>query len=187
MTLTQQTEKLTDELQRIIDEDSVLYNLNNAQIQRLQKIICENKKLRSLYQGFGVFVSVMLSEIVSSAVPAAVRRAKHPAKKTFMALRICVNDEFGAIDAFLKDIPRWIKPGGRLAIISFHSGEDRRVKEAMHRWQFPCTCPPRLPVCVCHKKPLGRVINKKAIEATPEELARNSRARSAKLRGFLFD
>lgn len=111
----------------------------------------------------------------------------HPATRVFQAIRIAVNDEFGAIDSFLSHIARWMAPGGRLAVISFHSGEDRRVKEAFRAFEHPCTCPPKLPVCVCHKKPLGRSLTKKPLEATPEELQANSRARSAKLRGFLFD
>ena len=110
----------------------------------------------------------------------------HPATRVFQAIRIAVNKEFDAIDAFLRDIPKWTRPGARLAIITFHSGEDRRVKEAMKSWQHPCTCPQKLPVCVCHKLPIGQTITRKPIEASPQELTQNSRARSAKLRAFLF-
>lgn len=125
---------------------------------------------------------------VSCGVLGAPRVGKpHPATRVFQAIRIEINGEFLAIDAFLEHIPKWMRPGGRLAVISFHSGEDRRVKEAMRRWQNPCTCPPQLPVCVCHKHSIGKALTRKPIEATPEELSQNSRARSAKLRGFLFD
>ena len=110
----------------------------------------------------------------------------HPATRVFQAIRIEINGEFDAIDAFLRDIPKWMKNNSRLAIIAFHRGEDRRVKEAMRRWQNPCTCPPQLPVCVCHKKQLGKILTKKPIEATAQELDENSRARSAKLRAFQF-
>ena len=131
--------------------------------------------------------TTQLADVSCSVLGRPKPGSPHPATRVFQAIRIAVNDEFAAIDAALEAIPKWIRPGGRLAIISFHSGEDRRVKEAMHKYEFPCTCPPRLPVCICHKQPMGHVINKKPIEATPDELRENSRARSAKLRGFLFD
>lgn len=111
----------------------------------------------------------------------------HPATRVFQAIRIAVNDELGAIDALLKHIPRWMKPGGRLAIISFHSGEDRRVKQAFKQWQSPCICPPLLPQCICQKTPKGSIATRKPIVASPEELAQNSRARSAKMRVFRFN
>ncbi len=184
MRMSQMGETAAEFLARIDPNElaDILYQYSDIRQSRaLARRICERAQTGDLR------TTTQLAELCCGIMGYPKPGHPHPATRVFQAIRIAVNDEFGAIDAFLKDIPRWIKPGGRLAIISFHSGEDRRVKEAMHRWQFPCTCPPRLPVCVCHKKPLGRVMNKKAIEATPEELALNSRARSAKLRGFLFD
>ncbi len=128
-----------------------------------------------------------LARICCSVLGAPRPGHPHPATRAFQAIRIEINGEFDAIDAFLRDIPNWMKPNGRLAVISFHSGEDRRVKDAMRLWQNPCTCPPQLPVCICRKMPLGKILTKKPIEATPQELKDNSRARSAKLRAFRFD
>ncbi|MFZ5586571.1 MAG: 16S rRNA (cytosine(1402)-N(4))-methyltransferase RsmH [Thermodesulfobacteriota bacterium] len=125
-----------------------------------------------------------LAQVVESAIPAAVRfkRQTHPATQTFQGLRILVNDELGQLERFLAQAPRLLKPGGRLAVISYHSLEDRRVKQAMTAWAAPCDCPPRLAVCACGKKPLFTPLTKKAVRPGPEELAANPRARSARLR-----
>lgn len=124
-----------------------------------------------------------LVDIIRSAMPAAALREKqHPAKRSFQAIRIAVNDELNSVAKVMEDaIPR-LNPGGRLAVITFHSLEDRIVKSAMTNASKGCTCPPHFPVCVCGKKPLVKVITRKPIVSGDEELERNPRARSAKLR-----
>ena len=124
-----------------------------------------------------------LVDIIRSAMPAAALREKqHPAKRSFQAIRIAVNDELGAVEQVMRDAIPALNPGGRLAIITFHSLEDRIVKQGMADAAKGCTCPPNFPVCVCGKKPKVRVISRKPITSTDEELDRNPRARSAKLR-----
>lgn len=184
MRMSQSGETAAEFLARISPEAlaDILYLYSDIRQSRpLARRICERAQTGDLR------TTTQLAELCCGIMGYPKPGHPHPATRVFQAIRIAVNDEFGAIDAFLNAIPQWMRPGARLAIISFHSGEDRRVKEAMHKWQFPCTCPPKLPVCVCHKVPLGRVIDKKAVEASPEELAANSRARSAKLRTFIFD
>ena len=124
-----------------------------------------------------------LVDIIRSAMPAsALREKQHPAKRSFQAIRIAVNDELGAVSmAMEKAIPR-LNPGGRLAVITFHSLEDRIVKNAMNAAAKGCTCPPNFPVCVCGKKPQVVCLTRKPIVSGDEELERNPRARSAKLR-----
>ena len=124
-----------------------------------------------------------LVDIIRSAMPAAALREKqHPAKRTFQAIRIAVNDELGAVEQVMREAPDCLNPGGRLAIITFHSLEDRIVKNGMADAAKGCTCPPNFPVCVCGKKPRVRLITRKPIVSGEEELERNPRARSAKLR-----
>ena len=124
-----------------------------------------------------------LVDIIRSAMPAAALREKqHPAKRSFQSIRIAVNDELGAVRKVMEAaIPR-LNPEGRLAIITFHSLEDRIVKNAMADAAKGCTCPPSFPVCVCGKKPQVKLITRKPITATDEELEANPRSRSAKLR-----
>ena len=109
---------------------------------------------------------------------------QHPAKRCFQAIRIEVNHELDGLETLLNDGIRKLKPGGRFAIITFHSLEDRIVKEAFRTAESPCTCPRDFPVCVCGKKSLGTVITKKPIEPTEEEIEINPRSRSSKLRVF---
>ncbi|MEA4823483.1 MAG: 16S rRNA (cytosine(1402)-N(4))-methyltransferase RsmH [Clostridiaceae bacterium] len=124
-----------------------------------------------------------LARIIADAMPAAARREKqHPAKRSFQALRIAVNDELTAIDEALRAAVDALNPGGRIAVISFHSLEDRIVKQVFAQAAQGCTCPPEFPVCVCGKKPRVRLIAKKPILPTEEECTENPRARSAKLR-----
>lgn len=125
-----------------------------------------------------------LAAVVEESLTAAERRKRklHPATQVFMALRLKVNDELGQLERFLEGAPGWLKPGGRLAIISYHSLEDRRVKRAMRAWAQPCTCPPELPVCACGRKPLADLPFRKARQPRAEEIAANPRARSARLR-----
>ena len=124
-----------------------------------------------------------LAELVRSAMPAQARREKqHPAKRTFQAIRIAVNDELGAVEDMLGKAVDLLNPGGRLAVITFHSLEDRIVKTAMAEAARGCTCPPEFPVCICGKKPRVRLVTRKPIVPGAAELEENPRARSAKLR-----
>lgn len=124
-----------------------------------------------------------LVEIIKSAIPAKARETgHHPAKRSFQAIRIEVNDELAILHDAISDAVECLKPGGRLAVISFHSLEDKAVKHAMADNAKGCECPPSFPVCVCGKKPKIKIITKSAISAGEEELENNPRARSAKLR-----
>ena len=124
-----------------------------------------------------------LVDIIRSAMPpAALREKQHPAKRSFQAIRIAVNDELGSVEKVMEDAIPLLNRGGRLAVITFHSLEDRIVKTAMTAASKGCTCPPSFPVCVCGKKPQVKLISRKPITATPEELEENPRSRSAKLR-----
>ena len=124
-----------------------------------------------------------LVDVIRGAMPAAALREKqHPAKRSFQAIRIAVNDELGSVEKVMEDAIPCLNPGGRLAIITFHSLEDRIVKNGMAAAAKGCTCPPNFPVCVCGKKPKVKLISRKPIVSGQEELDANPRARSAKLR-----
>ena len=124
-----------------------------------------------------------LVDIIRSAMPpAALREKQHPAKRSFQAIRIAVNDELGSVEKVMRDAIPCLNPGGRLAIITFHSLEDRIVKNGMTAASKGCTCPPNFPVCVCGNKPKVKLISRKPIVSGQEELDANPRARSAKLR-----
>ena len=124
-----------------------------------------------------------LAEVIRSAMPAqALREKQHPAKRSFQAIRIAVNDELSAVEAGVQAALDHLKPGGRLAVITFHSLEDRIVKLAMQQAAKGCTCPPELPVCVCGKAPTVKLITRKPIVADEAAIQKNPRARSAKLR-----
>lgn len=130
-----------------------------------------------------VETTLELAEIIKASVPAAVRReGGHPARKTFQALRIAVNGELDRLREGLEAAFELLRSGGRLSVITFHSLEDRIVKQQMNAWCEGCTCPKDFPVCVCGKKPRGSLIYKKGLAPTEEELEKNPRARSARLR-----
>lgn len=135
---------------------------------------CENKPIETTLE---------LVDVIRSAMPpAALREKQHPAKRSFQAIRIAVNDELGSVEKVMRDAVECLNPGGRLAIITFHSLEDRIVKVGMADAAKGCTCPPNFPVCVCGNKPKVKLVTRKPIVSGDEELERNPRARSAKLR-----
>ena len=124
-----------------------------------------------------------LVDVIRSAMPAAALREKqHPAKRSFQAIRIAVNDELGSVEKVMRDAIPLLNPGGRLAVITFHSLEDRIVKTAMADASKGCTCPPSFPICVCGKKPQVKLVSRKPVVAGDAELVENPRSRSAKLR-----
>ena len=124
-----------------------------------------------------------LAEIIRSAMPAkALREKQHPAKRSFQAIRIAVNGELDALPPMLEAAADRLAPGGRLAVITFHSLEDRIVKRKLRELSTGCTCPPEFPVCVCGKKPKLKLVTRKPVTSGPAELEENPRARSAKLR-----
>ncbi|KPV56240.1 16S rRNA methyltransferase [Paenibacillus sp. A3] len=124
-----------------------------------------------------------LVDLIKEAIPAAARRTgPHPAKRSFQALRIAVNDELGAFEDALEQTIRCLAPGGRAAVITFHSLEDRICKQTFAKYVAKCTCPPDFPMCVCGSTGIVKLVNRKPIEAGAEELEANPRARSAKLR-----
>ena len=130
-----------------------------------------------------IATTLELVDVIRGAMPAsALREKQHPAKRSFQAIRIAVNDELGAVSKVMEDAIPLLNPGGRLAVITFHSLEDRIVKNAMAEAAKGCTCPPNFPVCVCGNKPKVKLITRKPIVSGEEELERNPRARSAKLR-----
>ena len=145
---------------------------------RIASIICEHRAKKPLETTFD------LVHAIDAAIPKAVRRKDdgHPARRTFQAIRIAVNDELDPLDQAVCDLVDCLKPGGRMLVITFHSLEDRIVKRCFQRLQNPCTCPPRAPVCTCGKRPVVRVLAHGAVQPSGEEVARNPRARSAKLR-----
>ena len=144
---------------------------------KIAAAICARREVKPIE------TTLELVDIIRGAMPAAALREKqHPAKRSFQAIRIAVNDELGSVEKVMRDAVGCLNPGGRLAIITFHSLEDRIVKNGMADAAKGCTCPPNFPVCVCGKKPKVKLVNKKPIVSGDEELERNPRARSAKLR-----
>lgn len=144
---------------------------------RIAKFIAEERKNSRIDTTF------KLVDIIKRAIPAAARReGGHPAKRTFQALRIAVNDELQVLEEAVLNGLELLKPGGRIIVITFHSLEDRIVKRIFNNMERPCTCPPQLPICVCGKEPLLKVITKKPVTAGEEELKTNIRSKSAKLR-----
>ena len=139
--------------------------------------ICRRREVKP------IATTLELVDIIRSSMPpAALREKQHPAKRSFQAIRIAVNDELGSVEKAMEVAIPLLNPGGRLAIITFHSLEDRIVKTAMADAAKGCTCPPQFPVCVCGKKPKVKLCSRKPIVSSPEELEANPRARSAKLR-----
>ena len=161
-----------DELKRI------LYDYGEERYApRIAAAICNRRAEKPIE------TTLELVDVIRSAMPAqALREKQHPAKRSFQAIRIAVNDELGSVEKVMRDAIPCLNKGGRLAVITFHSLEDRIVKNAMADAAKGCTCPPNFPVCVCGKKPKVKLITRKPIVSGDEELERNPRARSAKLR-----
>ena len=161
-----------DELKRI------LYDYGEERYApRIAAAICKRREEKPIE------TTLELVDIIRGAMPAAALREKqHPAKRSFQAIRIAVNDELGSVERVMKRAVPCLNPGGRLAVITFHSLEDRIVKNAMAEAAKGCICPREFPVCVCGRKPQVKIITRKPITSTEEELAANPRARSAKLR-----
>lgn len=179
---------------RMSQEGTSAYDLvNQLSWQELAQIISrygEDKNAKRIAQGIvrareegPIETTTQLADIIRESVPAAVRRAEgHPARKTFQALRIAVNKELDHLVAALEAAFSLLAPGGRLAIITFHSLEDRIVKQTMNEWCKGCTCPPDFPVCVCGNKPKAELLYKKGLAPSEQELEENPRSRSARLR-----
>lgn len=160
-----------------------------SELKRILSVYGEEKFAGSIANGIErarqqkpITTTLELAEIIKDNVPQRVRRDGHPARKSFQALRIAVNDELGVLERGLDSAFELLGSGGRLAVITFHSLEDRIVKQKMASWCQGCTCPKDFPVCVCGNKPKAKLVNRKPICANETELSENPRARSAKLR-----
>ncbi len=161
------------------DLANIIYEYGEERFsKRIAKNICEYRKEKQ------IDTTKELVEIIESSIPKKFQNDGHPAKRTFQAIRIEVNNEIKPLKKTVKDCIELLNPGGRLVIITFHSLEDRAVKNAYIEAKGKCTCPKDLPYCVCGAKSLGEIITKKPIVATKEEIERNSRSKSAKLRIF---
>ena len=145
---------------------------------RIARMICEHRAEKPFETTFD------LVHAVDAAIPKAVRRKDegHPARRTFQAVRIAVNDELQPLEQALKDLTDCLKPGGRICVITFHSLEDRIVKRCFKTLENPCICPPKAPICTCGRKPVVKVLAGGAVGPSAEETERNPRSRSAKLR-----
>jgi len=146
--------------------------------KKIAREICERRKTKLIK------TTKDLVDIIEKCLPAFAKKDGHPAKRTFQAIRIEVNNEIKPLYNTMLDCIEALKPGGRLCVITFHSLEDRAVKNAFIEAEGKCTCPSDLPYCICNKKSLGKIITKKAIIPTKEEQEENSRSKSAKLRIF---
>lgn len=172
------------ELLEQLEEDELVHILRTygeeRWADRIAKAIVRRRAQRPIQ------TATDLAEIVKHAIPAAARRSgPHPARRSFQALRIAVNDELEALRRFLSVAVERLAPGGRIVVISFHSLEDRIVKQAFLNEARGCICPPELPVCACHRTPRLHILTRKPVVATKDEIEANPRARSAKLRAAM--
>lgn len=157
----------------------IIYNYGEERFSKIiARNICEYRKNETIE------TTKQLVEIIKKSIPLSKQKDGHPAKKTFQAIRIEVNNEIKPLEETISKSIEALKSGGRLCVITFHSLEDRAVKQAMNRAKGMCTCPKDIPYCVCGAKELGKVITKKPIVASKEEQEENSRSKSAKLRIF---
>ncbi len=167
--------------------------VNTASFEELRRILFEYgeeryapaiaKAICRARESAPIETTLQLSDVIRAAMPsAALREKQHPAKRSFQAIRIAVNDELGELEPMLSAAAEHLRHGGRLAVITFHSLEDRIVKRKLRELSTGCTCPPEFPVCVCGKKPKMEILTRKPIVSSQSELQENPRARSAKLR-----
>ena len=162
-----------DELNRILRDYG-----EEKWARQIARVICDRRKASPIE------TTSRLVEIIDAAIPKKFRQGdgSHPARRTFQALRIAVNDELDPLEPSLRSLAALLQSGGRLCVITFHSLEDRIVKNTFRNMADPCTCPKSFPVCVCGKRPVVKLVTRKPVTASPEELALNPRARSASLR-----
>ena len=174
----------------ILTAAAIVNTWSYEELKRIQYVYGEERYAPQIAAGIcrrredkSIDTTLELVDVIRGAMPpAALREKQHPAKRSFQAIRIAVNDELGSVEKVMADALDCLNPGGRMAVITFHSLEDRIVKNAMADASKGCTCPPSFPVCVCGKKPKVKLITRKPIVPSFEELERNPRARSAKLR-----
>lgn len=179
MRMSQEGPSAADLLQTLSEQElaDIFFRFGEEKFSRsIAKAVVERRKEKP------ITTTAEFSDLICEAVPAAVRRKGHPARKVFQALRIAVNAELDCLSEALDTAFDRLKIGGRLAIITFHSLEDRMVKQRFASWCEGCNCPPEFPVCVCGRTPAGRLVYRKPVEATEQELLENPRSRSAKLR-----
>ncbi len=168
----------------------LVQTLPEKELERLLRDFGEERRARQIARAIvrararhPIRTTSQLASLIEKTVSGPHRpRSKHPATRSFQALRIAVNRELDQLGQFLDKAPELLKKGGRLAVISYHSLEDRMVKNAMRGWEHSCTCPPDLPVCACNRVPVCRRLHKRGIRPAAEEIASNPRARSAVLR-----
>jgi len=174
------------------------YLVNNSSEHELLKILRNYGEGRFARKIVGTILTVRktkpfettseLAELVGKVIPKRLQKQSfNPATLTFQALRIAVNNELQELSLLLEQVPARLKPNGRLSIITFHSLEDRIVKHQFRKWENPCVCPTDLPYCICGEKPLGRVLTRRPVKTSKNEVADNPRSRSAHLRVFAID
>ena len=174
------------------------YLVNNSSEHELLKILRNYGEGRFARKIVGTILAVRetkpfettreLAEVVGKVIPKRLQKQSfNPATLTFQALRIAVNNELQELSVLLEQVPARLKPNGRLSIITFHSLEDRIVKHQFRKWENPCVCPTDLPYCICGEKPLGRVLTRRPVKTSKNEVADNPRSRSAHLRVFALD
>jgi len=174
------------------------YLVNNSSEHELLKILRNYGEVRFARKIVGTIMAVRetkpfettreLAELVGKVIPKRLQKQGfNPATLTFQALRIAVNNELQELSVLLEQVPARLKPNGRLSIITFHSLEDRIVKHQFRKWENPCVCPTDLPYCICGEKPLGRVLTRRPVKTSKNEVADNPRSRSAHLRVFALD
>lgn len=171
-----------EEIVNTYDETALFHMIKNYGEEKFAKNIAKHIVLARRDQR--IKTTFELNDIIKAAIPAKMRMDGHPSKRTFQAVRIECNRELEVLGEALNHMIAYLHPGGRMAVITFQSLEDRIVKNAFREAEHPCTCPPDLPVCVCGKKPLGRCVGRKPIIASEEEILMNRRAKPAKLRVF---